>query len=112
MIVTKKFSNPTILSTDDTKQSIETTRGFDQSQNFAILGQYNLSAMWQDLFNEYSLVEKLGEGTYGTVMKCVCRATNKTFAIKMIEGFAHYDYELIKLLREIQILKFLNKIMP
>ena len=45
-------------------------------------------------------------------MKGVCRASNQTVAIKMIEGFAHYDYELIKLLREIQILKALNKIMP
>ena len=78
----------------------------------AVLRQFKLHAIWHEVFNDYTLVEKLGEGTYGTVMKGVCRASNQTVAIKMIEGFAHYDYELIKLLREIQILKALNKIMP
>jgi serine/threonine protein kinase len=78
----------------------------------ASLRYHKLSSKWKEIFNDYILGEKLGEGTYGTVMKGVCRATNQDVAIKFIDGFAHHDYELVKVLREIQILRVLNKLMP
>jgi hypothetical protein len=43
--------------------------------NLKILESSNLSEDWKQVFNAYQLVEKLGQGSYGCVMKAICKVT-------------------------------------
>lgn len=58
---------------------------------------------------KYKLTEHLGKGSYGMVCKGVCLKTNKEVAIKIMNtGQTKMEYDVIKTLREIQLLKSLN----
>jgi serine/threonine protein kinase len=57
--------------------------------------------------DKYKVIKKLGEGAYGTVMKCVNNNTNEVVAIKKIKGsFATFD-ECLNM-REVKALRRLN----
>jgi len=45
-------------------------------------------------------------------MRAVNKHTGKEVAIKMIKNFRNYEYELVKVIREIQIMKALTKMTP
>lgn len=51
----------------------------------------------------------LGEGSYGTVVKAKCLASKKSVAVKMIKVESQYQYTLVKVLRELQIMEYLSK---
>lgn len=65
--------------------------------------------MWEEVINDYTLLEKKGQGSYGCVVKAKCKATGEEVAIKMVRIIREYEYELVKVLREIQIMKALTK---
>ena len=51
----------------------------------------------------------IGEGTYGNVAKVYCSERQEFVAIKSITGFSKNNYSLLKVVREIQLMKELNK---
>ena len=46
------------------------------------------SKYWDDMKkqNGFTLLEQLGKGSFGTVMKAQCKETKEEFAIKLIEN--------------------------
>lgn len=58
----------------------------------------------------YKLLSYIGEGSYGTVIKGYCRNTETPVAIKLVQNFTKYEYDCVKLIREVQIMKHLNKL--
>ena len=67
-----------------------------------------LDDAWKFLEVEYELLEKLGEGTYGLVIKAKHRESGKVCAIKHIKDVFYNIYEAKKVLREIHILRKLS----
>jgi len=63
-----------------------------------------------EITSRFSMLEKIGEGTYGTVYKAICHSTGKHVAIKKIKIM--YDEEGVPAtaLREISLLKEINHI--
>ena len=60
-----------------------------------------LPKVWQQIANSYNLGGILGQGSYGTVMKGVCKLTGQQVAIKYISDFSKWDYDCVKVIREI-----------
>ena len=50
----------------------------------------------------------IGKGSYGCVSKAKCRFTGKLVALKVMKNQTKTEYEIIKLLREIQLLRKLD----
>lgn len=71
-------------------------------------GTSELPRAWHQIAKSYTLQGVLGQGSYGTVMKGVCKLTGQQVAIKYIHGFSKYDYDCVKVVREIQILRKLQ----
>ena len=57
--------------------------------------------------SEFSFI---GKGSYGTVQKGKCRVTGRPVALKIIENRSDIEYDCIKLLREIQLMKKMNQL--
>ena len=74
-----------------------------------ILSGADLPRAWQFIAKSYTLDGILGQGSYGTVMKGVCKVTGQAVAIKYISGFSKWDYDCVKVIREIQILRKLSQ---
>jgi len=51
------------------------------------------------------LLQILGSGSFGTVVKAVFSLTGEEVAIKMISDFAGYDYTCVKIIRELKIME-------
>lgn len=58
----------------------------------------------------YKLLEKIGEGTYGTVKKAICRTTGEPVAIKKIRIVYEDDGVPATALREISLLKNISHV--
>jgi len=56
------------------------------------------------------LHQTIGKGSYGFVVKAVHRASGKMVALKIMKNPVVTEYEIIKLLRELQIMRRLCKI--
>ena len=69
-----------------------------------------LDSVWDKIYSHYKLVSYIGEGSYGQVILGVCRRTETPVAIKLMQNFSKNDYDCVKLLREIQLMKKLNKL--
>ena len=52
----------------------------------------------------------IGKGSYGCVSKAKCRITGQFVAIKIMENHTDTEYDTIKILREVLIMKKMNKI--
>lgn len=61
-----------------------------------------------DSANDYTVLEKIGEGTYGTVYKALCHETGERVAIKRIKVSPEEDGVPSTALREISLLKALG----
>ena len=59
---------------------------------------------------EYELNELIGNGSYGFVAKGMCKQTKRPVALKIMKNETKLEYEIIKLLREIKILRQLNNL--
>jgi mitogen-activated protein kinase 1/3 len=59
---------------------------------------------------KYEIIEMVGNGSYGTVMKAKDLKTGENVALKVMKSQPKMEYEIIKLLRELQLMRALNKI--
>jgi len=82
------------------------------THNKLIVEKFGLAEQWEEVFSSYKLIDKKGQGSYGCVMKAVSKTSGEEVAIKMIKGFRNYEYELVKVIREIKIMKALTKMSP
>lgn len=67
-----------------------------------------LDSVWKYVHGDYELLEKLGQGSYGLVLKAKHRDTGKVCAIKHIKNVFYNAYEAIKILREVHIMRKLS----
>lgn len=70
--------------------------------------ELNLPKIWTEVIGLYKLVSFVGEGSYGVVIKGFCRRTKTPVAIKLIQNYTKFDYECVKLIREIQLMRQLT----
>lgn len=70
--------------------------------------QWSLTDVWADIEKNYKMGKAIGTGSYGTVMKATCLTTGRKVAIKHMNGFSKYEYDCVKVIREIQIMKGLK----
>lgn len=63
-----------------------------------------------EISSNFSMLEKIGEGTYGTVYKAICHSTGERVAIKKIKILYEEDGVPSTALREISLLKELKHI--
>ena len=68
----------------------------------------SLEPSWKYVLGDYELLEKLGEGSYGKVLKAKHRTTGKVYAIKHVKDVLYNTYEAHKLFREIHIMRKLS----
>ena len=64
--------------------------------------------VWTHMSAEYTVLGTLGKGSYGEVVQAVCKLTGEVVAIKYINDLGYCDYDLVKLIREIQIMDGLS----
>lgn len=68
----------------------------------------SLEPVWKYVLGDYELLEKLGKGSYGLVVKAKHRETGKLCAIKHIKDVFYNEYEAHKVLREVHIMRKLS----
>ena len=62
-------------------------------------------ALRHQIVKKYQIIEVLGKGSYGCVSKAKCLKTGRIVALKIMENQTNTEYDTIKLLREIQLMK-------
>ena len=62
-----------------------------------------LSSIWKGVQDKYHLLELLGEGSFGQVVKAQHIPTGKIYAIKLVTKVFKDEFTARKILREIQI---------
>jgi len=73
--------------------------------------KYGMNRVMRDcIVKKYEIKSIIGKGSYGCVTKAKCRRTGRDVALKVMQQQSQTEYEIIKLLREIQILRRLNEI--
>ena len=85
---------------DDSKSPIKDKKG----------QKLDLSSAWDIASAYYNLEEIVGEGSYGQVIKGKCKKTSREVAIKFIQNVCESDYDCVKVIREIQLLRKLTEI--
>ena len=68
----------------------------------------SLEPVWKYVLGDYELLEKLGKGSYGLVVKAKHRETGKVCAIKHIKDVFYNQYEAHKVFREVHIMRKLS----
>lgn len=71
----------------------------------AKLSELGLSSVWGPLIQDYDIHEQVGSGSFGLVCRATCRYSNRSVAIKLIKEFSKYEYDCVKVSREIEIMK-------
>ena len=66
--------------------------------------------MRRQILKKYEILEVLGKGSYGCVSKAMCLKTGRIVALKVMENQTNTEYDTIKLLREIQLMKRLQQL--
>jgi male germ cell-associated kinase len=66
--------------------------------------------LWRHVRKDYKLLEEMGQGSYGQVIKAMKRDTKAIVAIKLMKNIFGDSYQARKTLREIKILRKLSKI--
>jgi serine/threonine protein kinase len=64
-----------------------------------------LSPIWKAATADYQFLKLIGVGSYGEVVHAKHRLTGKTVAIKLIKDILKKEYDLKKIVREVQILR-------
>lgn len=59
---------------------------------------------------KYEVLELIGNGSYGCVSQAKCKRTGRMVALKIMKSEATMEYEVIKLLREVQLMRRLNNL--
>ena len=73
------------------------------------LKELGLKSIWNNVLQDYELVQHLGQGSFGQVIEGKCRVSKRAVAIKLITNFSQYEYDCVKVIREIQILRGLHQ---
>jgi serine/threonine protein kinase len=60
---------------------------------------------------KFKIIQLIGKGSYGCVSKAKCLETGNIVALKVMQNNNSTEYEFIKLLREIKIMRELNEIL-
>ena len=60
-----------------------------------------LSKTWFSILEDYEILTKIGQGSFGIVVEAKCRSSGLIVAIKCVQDFDEYEYDCVKLLREI-----------
>ena len=68
----------------------------DAKDQYGIMNKLNYA-----IKRKYEVIEMVGNGSYGTVMKAKCLKTGDLVALKVMKSQPKMEYEIIKLLREI-----------
>ena len=68
------------------------------------------NALRREIQTKYELLKVIGRGSYGCVSKAKCKNTGKFVAIKVFEKHTNSEYDTVKLVREIILMKKLNEI--
>lgn len=68
-----------------------------------------ISKDWDLLLKDYKILELLGNGAFGTVVKALDRKSDKLVAIKLIKNFNKTSYKCRQVLREIIVLRKLSQ---
>ena len=72
-----------------------------------------LNQVWQAAVDrDYSLKSIIGSGSYGLVVKAKSQRTKEYVAIKHMEIETGYQYALVKVVRELQIMQYLHNAVP
>ena len=69
-----------------------------------------MDPLWKTIRNEYKLIEEMGQGSYGQVIKALHRQSKQIVAIKLMKNIFIDTYQARKTLREIKILRKLSRI--
>lgn len=69
-----------------------------------------IRSLRRTLKKRFKIIEVIGKGSYGCVSKAKCLQTGRIVALKVMKNQTQLEYEIIKLLREIQIMRQLNEI--
>ena len=56
----------------------------------------------------YDILDTLGKGAYGTVVKAIHKPTGKIYAIKLIDSIQKDTYMLRKVIRELFVMRKLS----
>lgn len=64
-----------------------------------------LSPVWKVAIDDYEFIKLIGVGSYGEVVHAKHRKTGKPVAIKLIKDIFKNEYDLKKIVREVQILR-------
>jgi len=67
-----------------------------------------LPSIWNEVTKVYKLTSFMGEGSYGTVIKGECRVTKLPVAIKLVNKFTKWEYDCVKVIRELKIMRNLT----
>ena len=85
----------------DLTSSLDDYQKLDDQRDDKTIEELKLPSIWKEVTGLYKLQCWMGEGSYGTVIKGLCRNSGVQVAIKLIKGFTKYDYDCVKLVREI-----------
>jgi len=69
-----------------------------------------MDPLWKSIRVEYKLLEEMGQGSYGQVIKAMHRQSKQVVAIKLMKNIFADSYQARKTLREIKILRKLSRI--
>jgi serine/threonine protein kinase len=83
------------------EKKLQQEKNFEKNSELRL----NLGDIWVSAMVNYKLKRSLGVGSYGEVVEAICKVTNKPVAIKFISGIFSCEYDCVKVLREICILK-------
>ena len=67
-------------------------------------------ALRKRIEEQYTFEQVMGKGSYGCVSKATCKATGRRVALKIMIKQTQTEYDAIKVLREIQLLRRLNNL--
>ena len=68
-----------------------------------------LSKIWKYVEEYYDVLEYIGSGSFGQVIKAQAKDTGEIFAIKLIKNVFADTYHCKKVLREVVIMRQLSK---
>ena len=66
-------------------------------------------ALRNEIKTKFELIKVIGRGSYGCVTKAKCKTTGRIVAIKIFQNHQDTEYDTVKLVREIMIIKKLNE---
>ena len=107
----KKYSS-LIQKTEDEKQPVSVMKLKDSEihSELSLTSRYVIIKKEGSPLNDYEVLDKLGEGTFGKVYKVRNKATKKIRALKEIGIFNLSNIRKKNIMKEIEILKKLNHI--